>query len=152
MNKKLITLALAFIIGLAIAAPSYLYAGNLPETPINQILSYRSGLDLTDTQAKQLTLVNNNIINKMLQVRAQASNHKNQVDNASGDWSKLDNPQVKGAVKEYFKCQADMKNLELEAMAQASKILSPDQVKKFSELVSIELIMIDMEQEMASAY
>jgi len=152
MNRKLMTLALALIIGLAIAAPTDLIAGNLPETPINKILNYKTGLDLTDVQTKQLTLINNNIVNKMLQVRAQASSHKNEIDMASNDWSKLDNPQVKGAVKEYYKCQADMKNLELEAMAQASKILSADQIKKFNELVSIELIMINIEREMTSAY
>ena len=152
MNKRLVTLALVFVLGLVFVMSNSVMAGNLPETPITKILNYKSGLDLTDTQAKQLGLINNNIINKMLQAKSQAQMHKGTIDQMSEDWAKLDNPKVKSAVKEYFQCQADIKNLEMEAMAQASQILSKDQIKKFNELVSIELIMINIEKEMVSAY
>lgn len=152
MKKKLIVPILALIIGFTAAIPGNSIAGNLPETPINNILNHKSGLDLTDTQAKQLSLINNNIINKMLQVRTKAYTHQSEIDKAGDDWSSLDGVKVKSAVKEYFQCQADLKMLEFEAMAQASKILSPDQIKRFNELVSIELIMLDMEQDMVSAY
>ncbi len=152
MNKKLLTLALAVFIGLAIAAPNDSIAGNLPETPITKILSYKNGLGLSDTQTKQLTLINNNIVNQMLQIRSQASMHKSEIDDASWDWSNMNNPQIKSAVREYFKCQADMKNLEFEAMAKASQVLSEDQIRKFNDLATIELIMVDMERDMAQAY
>jgi len=87
MNTRLVTLAVILFIGLAIAAPTASIAGNLPETPITKILNYQTGLNLTETQTKQLTLINNNIINQMLQINAQAYNHKSEIDQAAKDWA-----------------------------------------------------------------
>jgi hypothetical protein len=139
------------MLGLAIGAPIQATAGNLPATPITRILSNNTALELSETQVKKLNLVNNNIINQMLQVRAQAQNHKAKIDKAAADWSDLGNPVIKGAVKEYYRCQADMKILELEAMVQASRILSNEQINKFNQLVTMELMMNGIDEEISDA-
>jgi len=140
------------ILALTLSLPVLANAGNIPETPITKILNFQSGLELTDAQVKSLTLINNNIVNKMLQLNAQAERYRTEIDGLSGKWSELNNPKAKSAVKEYYSCQANLKTLEFEAMAQASTILSEQQIKHFHELTTIELIMIDMEKEMAVVY
>lgn len=134
---------LAILMLLTIGLPVLCFAGNLPETPITRILNYKSGLVLTDSQVKNLELINNGIINKMLQFRSQAQICKSRIDKYSKNWTDLTNPQVKSAVKEYYHCQAELKTLEFEAMAQAGKILSTEQIEKFNDLASIELMMIN---------
>ena len=143
MLRKMYAPVMAILLVLIIGLPVLTYAGNLPETPITKILNYKSGLVLTDSQVKNLELINNNIINKMLQFRSQAQICKTRIDEYSKNWTDLTNPQVKGAVKEYYHCQAELKALEFEAMAQAGKILSPEQITKFNDLASIELMMIN---------
>jgi Spy/CpxP family protein refolding chaperone len=149
MSKRYLNIFLAMVMALVIAAPGLTLAGNLPETPITKVLNYQTGLALTDAQVKNLSLINNNIINKMLQLQGQAQRCKAEIDQMMADWSSLDNPKAKSTVKEYYQCQADLKSLEMEAMAKASKVLSDDQIKKFGELMTIELIMINSIQTQA---
>jgi Spy/CpxP family protein refolding chaperone len=149
MSKRYLNIFLAMVMTLVIAAPGLTLAGNLPETPITKVLNYQTGLALTDAQVKNLSLINNNIINKMLQLQGQAQRCKSEIDQMMADWSSLDNPKAKSTVKEYYQCQADLKSLEMEAMAKASKVLSDDQIKKFGELMTIELIMINSIQTQA---
>lgn len=143
MYKKFLTLALIAMFAFTFVMPRLANAGSLPETPITRILAYKTGLQLTDTQAKNLELINNNIINKMLQFKSQAQICKTKIDQYKNNWSDLSNPLVKSAIKEYYQCQAELKALEFEAMAQAGKILSKDQIAKFSDQVAFELMMID---------
>lgn len=152
MKNIVSCLAMVFILGLSIATSGPAMAGNLPETPITKILNYKTGLDLTDKQVKDLNLVNNNIINKMLQIKTQAQNHKSEIDRAADNWENLGEPQIKSLVKEYYKCLADLKSLEFEAMVQASKILTAEQIRKFNEMATIELIMNGFEEDIASIY
>ena len=46
---------------------------------------------------------------------------------------------------------AQLKSLEVEAIMKARAILSRDQLKKFTDLVSIEVMMIRLEKELAAA-
>jgi Spy/CpxP family protein refolding chaperone len=143
MRIRYFNVVMAVLLTISLIIPSVASAGNLPETPINKVLNYQTGLELTDVQIKNLGLINNNIVNKMLQIQAQAQRCKSQIDQYLNDWSSLDNPKAKSAVKEYYQCQADLKTLELEAMAQASQVLTEQQIKKFGELITIEINMID---------
>jgi hypothetical protein len=146
MNKNPLIFAGMIVIAAAFILVNEVSAGNLPETPIDKILNYKTGLDLSDSQVKNLSLVNNNIVNKMIQVKGQAQRLKLQIDQIASNWADLDNPKAKGAVKEYYQCLADLKTLEFEAMAQASKILSGQQIDKFNELATIEVIMGDTDK------
>ncbi|MCP4583541.1 MAG: hypothetical protein GY839_18180 [candidate division Zixibacteria bacterium] len=127
-------------------------AGNLPQTPINQILENKSSLMLSDSQIKNLNRVNNGIINKMLQIKGKAQMFKGEIDKYSAKWDDMSNPKFKSTVKDYYNCLADLKNLEFEALVQAGKILSKEQVDKFSELLSVELAMKDMNTEKIGAF
>jgi len=145
MIKKQISVLMMMVLLTVMLVPIRSEAGNLPQTPINRLLEYKSGLQLTDTQIKQLTLINNNIINKMLQLNGRAEMCKTQIESKSANWSDMDNPNMKSTVKEYYNCLAELKALEFEAMSKASEILSEEQIRKFNELAAIELMMIKQE-------
>ena len=140
MTKRIFSGLIGIIMLLVLITPIQSRAGNLPTTPINKILDYKTGLQLTDTQIKQLSLINNNIINKMLQLNGRAQMCKTQIEAKSTDWSDIDNPRIKSAVKEYYQCLADLKMLDLQAMSQASEVLTSDQIRKFNELAAIEIM------------
>lgn len=140
MAKKIISMLTGIVMLMVLLTPLQTKADNLPKTPINRILDYKSGLQLTERQIKQLSLINNNIINKMLQLNGRAQMCKTQIEAKSTDWSDLDNPRIKSAVKEYYQCLADLKTLELEAMSKAGQVLSSDQIRKFNELAAIEIM------------
>ena len=152
MSKRYLHILVAALMVMTMALANTAFAGNLPETPITKVLNYQTGLGLSDAQIKNLNLINNNIINKMLQLQGQAQRCKAEIDQMLGDWSTLSNPKAKSTVKEFYQCQADLKALEMDAMAQASKVLSEDQIKKFGELMTIELIMINSIQTQADLY
>ncbi len=150
MNRKIkifvlpIMLIAGIIIGQAIA-------GNLPQSPIDQILEHKTVLQLSESQLKNLNLVNSGIVNKMLQCKGQIQMNKTEIEKYAANWADMENPKFKSTVKEYYRCLADMKALEFEALVQAGKILTPYQIKIFSEQVSIDLVMGKTQLEMANA-
>jgi hypothetical protein len=150
MNRKIkifslpIMLIAGIILGQAIA-------GNLPQSPIDQILEHKTDLQLSESQIKNLNLVNSGIINKMLQCKSQVQMNKAEIEKYATNWADMENPKFKSTVKDYYRCLADMKALEFEALAQAGKILTPDQIKQFSEQVSIDLVLRKTQLEMVSA-
>jgi len=150
MNKriKFVLLPIMLIAGIILGQA---IAGNLPQSPIDQILEHKTVLQLSESQIKNLNLINSGIINKMLQCKSQIQINKREIEKYAANWADMENPKFKSTVKEYFRCLADMKALEFEALAQASKILTPDQIKIFSERVSIDLVLGKTQVEMANA-
>ena len=140
-------LTLSFTIGVF----NQVLAGDLPETPISRILEYKVSLELSDAQVKKLTLINNNIINKMLQLQAKVQNHEAEIEEAAVNWPDLDNVKIKGIVKEYYQYRAELKILEFESMAQAGEILSAGQIGKFNETAALELLMHRNDSELKAA-
>jgi len=140
MNKRMKFVFLSIII-LTAAFIGQAVAGNLPQSPIDQILDHKADLQLSESQIKNLTLINSGIINKMLQCKSQIQINKTEIEKYATNWADMENPKFKSTVKDYYRCLADMKALEFKALAQASKILTPNQIKEFSEQVSINLVL-----------
>ncbi len=153
MNKNLTSTISAVMLFMFIALPGLGYAQNvIPQTPINKVLENKNGLQLTDSQIKKLTIINKTIINKMIQVRAQAQIRKDEIDKFTSNWYKMHGTAVSQNVKEYYKFLADLKNLELEAIMKSRAILTREQLRKFTQLVSIETMMMKLESEIACVY
>lgn len=153
MFKKSAIWVPAIMLALFIAAPVVCYAGAvLPSTAINEVLSLKSGLQLTDDQVNKLTGYNNKIIDKMIQVRAQAEIRKTEIDEFTSDWAKLHGTASNYLVKEYYQLMADYKSLELEAIMKARAVLTREQMKSFVQLASIHNMTMKLETEVASIY
>ena len=150
MNKRIkaLILTITMITGIFIGQ---INAGNLPQTPIDRILEQKAVLQLSESQIKNLNLINSGIINKMLQCNSQIQMHKMEIEKYADNWADMENPKFKSTVKDYYRCMADMKALEFESLAQAGKILSPDQIKKFNDQVSIDLVLREIHLEMVDA-
>ena len=154
MSKKTLIAALALMLAMTTAAPGILYADDaIPQTAINKILDHKSGLELTESQLKKLTISNDIIVNKMIQTRAQAQIRKSEIDNFTSNWVSMHSTAVDHIIKEYYKFLADLKALELEAITKARAILTREQLKKYAELASIETMIIKLNStEMAAGY
>ena len=149
MNKKTKFVILSIIVMTGVFV-GQVVAGNLPQSPIDQILEHKTDLQLSESQTKNLNLVNSGIINKMLQCRSQIQMYKTEIEKYATNWGDMENPKFKSTVKDYYRCLAEMKALEFEALVQAGKILTPDQIKKFSEQVSFDLVLRKMQLEMVN--
>lgn len=152
MNRKVMIIIAALTIGLSIGAPVALLAGDsIPVTAIDKVLAHKNGLALEESQIRKLDLVNRTIIDKMIQAQAQADIRKAEIDNYTSNWLVMHSAAVEQNIKEYYQFMAQLKSLEVEAIMKARAILSRDQLKKFTDLVSIEVMMIRLEKELAAA-
>ena len=153
MSKKL-TVTIAITMFVLIAAFSTLAQAQItiPTTPIDKILKYKNGLGLTDSQIKKLTIINRTIVDKMIQVRAQADIRKLEIDDFTANWANMHGRAVDHNIKEYYKFLADLKTLELEAIMKTKAVLSREQLKKYTELASIESMIIKLDSELAGNY
>ena len=136
-----------------IAAPALLWAqGNIPETPITKILNYKTGLQLTDSQIKKLTILDTNIKEKMIQTRGQAQIRKQEIDKFTSNWENMNGTACCQLIKEYFQFMAEMKSHEITAIMQARSVLTPDQIKRYAELASLETMMLDLEPKITFSF
>jgi len=149
---KRILITATSLIFLAIGAISPLYPGNVPETPISRILNYKSGLELTDSQIKKLSILDNGVKEKMIQVKAQAEIRKQEINRLTSNWISLNSTACSQLVKEYYGFLADLKVLELEAIMKARSVLTPEQLRKYEELAAIESMIFDLEQKVSLSF
>lgn len=153
MNRILINSVIAIIAMLVIAMPAISFAqSNLPTTPIAKVLNYKGGLALTDSQIKKLTILDNTTKEKMIQVRAQAQIRKQEIDKYTGNWDMMNGTACCQLVKEYYQFMAELKTLEINAIMQARAVLTEDQLRKFTELASLESMILDLEPSISAAF
>jgi hypothetical protein len=153
MIKKITILAALTLFTLIIASPAMMYAQTYqPKTAIDKILDYKQGLDLSESQIKKLSLVNHTIVEKMGETLRQADIRKTEIDDFTANWSNVHGIAVDRLIKEYYDFMAEFKKLELEAIMKAKAILTEEQLKRFTELASIESLMIRVENELVSLY
>lgn len=153
MTKKLITAISIVMLVMVTAAPALLQAQvKIPKTPIDNILNYKNGLELTDSQIKKLTIINRTIIDKMIQTEAQARIRKVEIDEFTSNWTNMHGTAVNHIIKEYYQFMAELKTLELEAIMKTRAILTREQLKRYVELASIESMIIKLDAELAGTY
>ncbi len=153
MNRILINSIIALIAMFVIVIPAISFAqSNLPTTPIAKVLNYKGGLALTDSQIKKLTILDNTTKEKMIQVRAQAQIRKQEIDKFTSNWDMMNGTACCQLVKEYYQFLAELKTLEINAIMQTRAILSQDQLRKFTELASLESMILDLEPSISAAF
>jgi hypothetical protein len=153
MNRILINSLAAIVVMFVIAMPAILLAqSNLPTTPISKVLNYKGGLALTDSQVKKLTILDNTIKEKMIQVKAQAQLRKQEIDKFTGNWDMMNGTACCQLVKEYYQYLAELKTLEINAIMQSRAVLTEDQLRKFTELASLESMILDLEPPISAAF
>jgi hypothetical protein len=140
MKKALVVFSLA----LFIAANTF--AGDLPQTQISRILEHKSSLTLSASQVKKLEIVERTAQQKMLEARGQADIRMSEIQKFSSNWNAMNGVAVLGLVKEYFKFMTDFKSAEVEAIIRAREILEANQLIRFQQLVSIQSLMVKMEE------
>ncbi len=149
---KRILIISSVLIFLAIGTIWPLYAGNIPDTPISKILSYKTGLELTDSQIKKLSILDNGIKEKMIQIKGQAEIRRQEINRFTSNWTSMNSTACCQLVKEYYGFLADLKVLELEAMMKARSLLTPEQLRKYEELASIESMILDLEPKLSLTF
>jgi len=143
----------AIIAMFVIAVPAISFAqSNLPTTPIAKVLNYKGGLALTDSQIKKLTILDNTTKEKMIQVKAQAQIRKQEIDKFTGNWDMMNGTACCQLVKEYYQFLAELKTLEINAIMQTRAVLSQDQLRKFTELASLESMILNLEPSISAAF
>jgi hypothetical protein len=156
MSKKQMIpgIVLFAIFCLVIASPAMMYAQSAHpvRTAIDKIMDYKNGLDLTDAQIAKLAKANTIIIDKINASCKEAELHKMEIDDFTANWASMPTIAVDYTIKEYYDCMARVKSLELEAIMKARAVLSPEQLKRFTELSSIESMMIKVENQLAALY
>ena len=143
--KKVKAILMAGFLSLAMAAS----AGNLPATQVSQILELRSSLELTNSQVKKLTIIENTAREKMVYARMQAEIRLQEIEKFTSNWTNMNGTAVRGLIKEYYAILTQYKTAELNAIIQARAILEYEQLSKFQQLESIESLRLNMEQELA---
>lgn len=153
MSRILINSMVAIIAMFVIAVPAISFAqSNLPTTPIAKVLNYKGGLALTDSQIKKLTILDNTTKEKMIQVKAQAQIRKQEIDKFTGNWDMMNGTACCQLVKEYYQFLAELKTLEINAIMQTRAVLSQDQLRKFTELASLESMILNLEPSISAAF
>jgi len=146
MSKKVTIITLVLMLAMIMVSPGMLNAGDrIPQTAINKILDHKSGLELTDSQLKKLSVINSVIIEKMIQVRTQAEIRKMEIDEFTSNWTNIHSTASDHIIKEYYSFLAKLKSLELEAITKARAVLTREQLKAYANLSSIEAMMIKLD-------
>ena len=142
-------IALALVVSVSsVASADY----GLISTPIDNILSYKNGLELSENQIAKLEKFNSEIVREMSEVKNQLALRKGEIDRYMADWSKVHGAATDHLITEYYDLQAKLKQLELEAIMKARGVLSLRQMKMFTELATIEALMLDQDPDQASAF
>jgi hypothetical protein len=147
--KKIIAMTTLLFLGLLmIALPSN--AGQDSGCQISKIIEYKASLKLTDSQIKKLEQVQENVLARMAEAKRQSDIRLGEIEKFSSNWTAMNSVAVMDLIKEYYKFLTDYKTAELEAVIRARAILNIDQLAKFQQLASIEMIMIKMQDKLAS--
>ena len=85
----------------------------------------------------------------MIESKIQAGIRLAEIEKFSSNWSSMNGVAVRQLVKEYNGFLAEFKNAEVEAIIQARGVLSQYQLTQFQQLVSIETLMVKMDQQVA---
>jgi hypothetical protein len=153
MNTGTKFMSVAVAVMIFIGAAGMAYAGdNIPKTPIDNILTYRTGLGLSGNQVEKLVKFNGRIIDKMMQVRAQACIRKAKIDCLDTDWSDFQSLATIQTINEYYDCLAKCKQLELEAIMKARGVLTVQQMRNYSAMASVEAMMLKLDNALSAAY
>jgi hypothetical protein len=147
--KKAIVISTVFFLGMMMTAISS-NAGQAAGTQISRIIEYKTTLSLTDSQVKKLEIVQKTAQQKMDEAKFQAGIRLSEIEKFTSNWTNMNSVAVLGLIKEYFKYQTDYKTAEMEAIIRARAILDMDQLARFQQLVSIEGLMLKMEQDLAA--
>ena len=146
--KRAVIIATIFSLGLLMTAISS-SAGQTPGTQIAQILDHKSTLNLTVSQVKKLEQVQRNTQARMAEAKSQSEIRLGEIERFTSNWQDMNSVAVLGLIKEYFKYLTDYKTAELESVIQARAILNMDQLNRFQQLVTIESLMLNMEDQLA---
>ncbi len=145
--NKIIAISTVLFLGLLMAAlPSF--AAQNPGTQVAKILEYRVTLNLTDSQVKKLEIVERTAQQKMQDAKFQADIRMGEIEKFTSNWTDMNSVAVLALIKEYFQFQSDYRTAEMQAIIQARAILDLNQLNRFQQVVSIESLMLNM-QEMA---
>ncbi len=147
--KRAIAITTVVFFGL-LAAASASHAGQIPGSQISKILENKATLNLTDSQVKKLEIVQRTAQQKMDEARFQADIRLTEIEKFTSDWTAMNSVAVLALIKEYFDFQTASKTAEMESIIQARAILSMDQLSRFQQLVSIQTLMLEMDQDLAS--
>jgi hypothetical protein len=147
MNKAIAMMTIISLGLLAFATPGI--AGEPAGTQISKILDYKTSLSLSDSQVKKLEIVQRTAQEKMNEARVQSEIRLGEVEKFTSNWTNMNSVAVMSLIKEYYKFLTDYKTAELEAVIRARSILDMNQLSKLQQLVSIESLMITMEQSLA---
>lgn len=148
MKKAIVTLTVLFL-GLIMAAQTS-DAGQVPGNQVAKIIELKSSLNLTSSQVKKLEQVQKNAQARMDEAKFQSQIRLTEIEKFSSDWTNMNSVAVMGLIKEYFSYLSNYKTAELEAVIQARSILNMDQLRQFQQMVSIEALVIRMEEQLAS--
>ncbi len=143
--KRLSAIILTAILIMSVAV----FAGDKSKTQVARILEHKSSLNLTDSQVKKLQIIDSVAQEKMGEAKMHADMRLREIEQFSSDWSRMNGTAVRTIIKEYYDYMADYKMAEVNAILQARAILDSSQLKQFHQLVSIEALMLDMEQQVA---
>ena len=153
MTGRIQILSAVFAVVILVAVPVISQADvSIPKTAIDDILTYQGSLQLTEAQVGKLNKFNSKIIEKMIQVKARADMRKSEVENLSSDWSRVHGTATDQLIKEYYDLLAELKKLELEAIMKARGILTIQQMRHFTQLVSIEAMRIKLDNDYFAAF
>jgi hypothetical protein len=153
MNTRQLALNMAAVmIAIIVAAGTIQAQNNIPQTAIDYILTYQTGLSLTETQIAKLTKFNSEIIDELIQVRGQIEIRKMAIDKIDSDWSNIQTISAIRMINEYYDYLAKYKQLELEAIMKARGVLTRDQMSNYSNMVSVEAMVLELDGGYSSAY
>ena len=147
--NKVIAIATVLFLGFMITVlPSY--AGQLPGTQIPKILECKASLNLSDAQVKKLENTQKTAQARMDEAKNQADIRLAEIEKFTSNWTDMNSVAVLALIKEYFNFQTAYRTAEMEAVIQARAILTMEQLTRFQQLVSIESLMLRMDQNLAS--
>ncbi|MCP4584150.1 MAG: hypothetical protein GY839_21265 [candidate division Zixibacteria bacterium] len=144
MNNRKTLKVLVVILSVYISMPISLNAAdNIPESSIDLVLDMDAELQLTDIQISGLLRVNKFIIGKMIPLRERVEISEKDICGFTSKWF-ADRASVDdAAIDDYYKCLAEIKSLELEAIVKARTILTKDQLETLdNRLVSSKSIAL----------
>ncbi len=124
-------------------------AGNVLKTPISEILEHSNALNLTESQIKKLSIIEDSALQKMSDSKLHADIRLAEIEKFTSNWTNLNGTAVRGLLKEYYGFLSDYKKAELNSIIQARAILEYGQLTKYQQLVSIESLILEMENQLA---
>jgi hypothetical protein len=146
--KFLVSMLMATILILFLSASTS--ADNSHKTHVAQLLEYSTSLQLTDSQIRKLEIIEKTAVRKMIEAKLQADIRLNEIEKFTSNWTNMNGTAVRGLLREYYDFLTEYKTAEINAVIQARTILDYEQLNKYQQLVSIQSLILNMEQELAA--